>query len=106
MDGQVNQVESEVVQKAKELGIFKSEPGTVVRVEKGEAKPLFRSQPEVTLDQLKQALMILTEGIDKLDDKVDAVQLAIEQVAETIEDLTTDLREEVFGRDFVGRDDV
>ena len=104
MDGQVNQ---DVVQKAKELGIFNPEPGTVVRVENSAVLKVTIPPPkEVTLDQLKQALLVMTEGIEKLDDKVDAVQLAIEQVAETIEDLTTDLREEVFGRDFGGRDDT
>ena len=93
MDGQVNLDVAMVQKVVEESPVLKMTTPPAVK-------------KEVTLDQLKQALMILTEGIDRLDDKVDAVQLAVEQVAETIEELHSDLREEVFGRDFVGRDDV
>ena len=122
MDGQVNPIESGVVQKAKELGIFNAEPGVVRKAEDSNMGPeelaaqqrllsasMTPTQPvkkEVTHEQLKQALLVLTEGVMRLDDKADALQLAVDQLAETIEDLATDLREDVFGRDFGGRDDV
>jgi hypothetical protein len=59
----------------------------------------------VTHNQLKQALLIVAEGVMKLQEQSDVLLLATEQLNETLEELANDLREEIF-RGGYGRGEV